>query len=223
MVRINFHEELERAESGLLDEGALVGDQLRRVIAAVEQRDTSAAEEVIARDDRVDGLYLATDSRILNLLALQAPVAGDLRRVSAILHSNLHLERMGDLCVNIARSVQAAGHTPGDAPTLAQLGDMGQRARRLVRRSLDAFARRDVGLATELAGLDEPIDRLNRRLFRRLVELAAADSSLLDWAMRMVLVARYVERLADHAVDVGRQTVFLVAGGEGAAGEAPRT
>ena len=222
-ARQHYHSRLFLLEDRLLLMGDGVVDMAGEAVAALTAGDAPRAAAVVRSDDRLDDEHRELQEEILTLLALQAPVARELRLVSACLHVSGHLERMGDLCVNIARSVQVAGHTPGDAPTLAQLDDMGQRARRLVRRSLDAFARRDVGLATDLARLDEPIDRLNRRLFRRLVELAAADSSLLDWAMRMVLVARHVERIADHAVDVGSQTVFLVAGGQGAAGEAPRT
>jgi phosphate transport system protein len=213
-ARQHYRSRLFLLEDRLLVMGDGVVDMAGEAVTALTAGDVQRAAAVVRSDDRLDDEHQELQEEILTLLALQAPVASELRLVSACLHVSGHLERMGDLCVNIARSVQAAGHTPGDAPTLAQLDDMGHRARRLVRRSLDAFARRDVGLATGLAGLDEPIDRLNRQLFRRLVELAAADSSLLDWAMRMVLVARYLERLADHAVDVGRQTVFLVAGGQ---------
>jgi phosphate transport system protein len=211
MVRINFHEELERAESGLLDEGALVGDQLRRVIAAVEQRDTSAAEEVIARDDRVDGLYLATDSRILNLLALQAPVAGDLRRVSAILHSNLHLERMGDLCVNIAKFVLNRDPYPPDSPMVIRLNEMSARGAEMLEMALAAFAQRDADLAQLLPEKDDALDRLNRGMLTDLKQYVQDDLSF-EWATKLILVARYLERFGDHAVDIGEQVAFLVTG-----------
>jgi phosphate transport system protein len=211
MVRINFHEELERAESGLLEEGALVGDQLRRVIAAVEKRDTSAAEEVIARDDRVDGLYLATDSRILNLLALQAPVAGDLRRVSAILHSNLHLERMGDLCVNIAKFVLNRDPYPPDSPMVIRLNEMSARGAEMLEMALAAFAQRDADLAQLLPEKDDALDRLNRGMLTDLKQYVQDDLSF-EWATKLILVARYLERFGDHAVDIGEQVAFLVTG-----------
>jgi phosphate transport system protein len=211
MVRINFHEELERAESGLLEEGALVGDQLRRVIEAVERRDTSAAEEVIARDDRVDGIYLATDSRILNLLALQAPVAGDLRRVSAILHSNLHLERMGDLCVNIAKFVLNRDPYPPDSPMVIRLKEMSARGAEMLEMALAAFAQRDADLARLLPDKDDALDRLNRGMLTDLKQYVQDDLSF-EWATKLILVARYLERFGDHAVDIGEQVAFLVTG-----------
>jgi phosphate transport system protein len=211
MVRINFHEELERAEGGLLEEGALVGDQLRRVIEAVERRDTSAAEEVIARDDRVDGIYLATDSRILNLLALQAPVAGDLRRVSAILHSNLHLERMGDLCVNIAKFVLNRDPYPPDSPMVVRLNEMSARGAEMLEMALAAFAQRDAELAQLLPEKDDALDRLNRGMLTDLKQYVQDDLSF-EWATKLILVARYLERFGDHAVDIGEQVAFLVTG-----------
>ena len=106
MIRVTFTEALESAESALLAEGAIVRQQLQSVMQALEDRDVELAERVILTDDRVDGAYMDTQAQVLNLLALQAPVAGDLRLVSAILHANVHVERMGDLCVNIAKFVR---------------------------------------------------------------------------------------------------------------------
>src|ERR687890_79424 len=106
MGRINFAEELEVAESGLMAEGRLVPQQIERVLEALGGRDHDLAARVIEDDDRVDDIYLATETRVLNLLALQSPVAGDLRLVNAVLHSNAHIERVGDLCVNIPKFVR---------------------------------------------------------------------------------------------------------------------
>src|ERR671921_128581 len=118
MVRINFAEELATAESSLLAQGALVRSQLDRVMEALAGRNDELAEKVVADDDRVDDVYLAIETRILNLLALQSPVAKDLRLVSAIIHSNLHVERIGDLCVNIAKFVRNQQPYPPGSPML---------------------------------------------------------------------------------------------------------
>jgi phosphate transport system protein len=209
MVRVNFHEELEIAERGLLAEGALVREQLERVVEAVERRDTELAQEVIDKDDRVDDIYLATDSRILNLLALQAPVAGDLRRVSAILHSNLHLERMGDLCVNIAKFVLNKEPYPSDSPMVARLKEMGARGAEMLGIALTAFSQRNVELAEELPGRDDALDRLNRGILEDLKQYVGDEESF-EWASKLILVARYLERFGDHAVDIGEQVAFLV-------------
>ena len=211
MVRVNFHEELEAAESRLLAEGRLVRKQLERVMKALLERDTLLAQEVIEEDDNVDDVYLATQSRVLNLLALQAPVAGDLRLVSAILHSNVHVERMGDLCVNIAKFVLNKHSYPGDSPMMARLNEMGDRAAEMIDLALSAFAQRSDDLAAELPIRDSVLDRLNRGMLEDL-KCYAGDEESFEWATKLILVARYLERFGDHAVDIGEQISFLVTG-----------
>ena len=211
MARIDFEQELETAESSLVAQAAVVHRQLRRVMDALERRDTDEAIAVIADDDRVDDLYLATQTRILNLLALQAPVAKDLRLVSAILHSNMHVERMGDLCVNIAKFITNDHPYPTSSPMLSRLYEMGERAGEMLQHAMQAFRDRDVDLAEELPERDGALDRLNRGMLDDLRDYAGDEESF-EWAVNLVLVARYLERLGDHAVDVGEQTHFLVTG-----------
>ena len=211
MVRMTFHDELEAAERGLLRQGALVRIQLDKVLKALDGRDAGLADEVIAGDDEVDELYLQTQTTVLNLLALQAPVAGDLRLVSAILHSNLHVERMGDLCVNIAKFVLNRHPYPHDSPMLNRLMEMGARASEMIELALSAFAQRSDELAEQLPHKDEAIDRLNRGMLEDLKAYVNDDESF-EWASKLILVARYLERLGDHAVDVGEQISFLVTG-----------
>jgi phosphate transport system protein len=211
MVRINFAEELKTAESGLLAEGRLVLQQLQRVLDALEKRDGDLAESVIAEDDRVDDIYLATETRLLNLMALQAPVAGDLRLVNAILHSNVHIERVGDLCVNIAKFVRNGQPYPANSPMVIRLREMGTRAAELLDAALRAFSARDADLAEELPVQDNVIDRLNRGMLQDLKEYAGDEESF-EWAVNLVLVARYLERIGDHSVDIGERTAYMVTG-----------
>jgi phosphate transport system protein len=211
MVRITFHEELQEAEGELLRQGSLVRTQLERVIRALEERDTDIADEVVAQDDAVDDLYISTQQRVLNLLALQAPVAKDLRLVSAILHSNLHVERMGDLCVNIAKFVLNDHSYPQDSPMLVRLKEMSDRAAEMLELALSAFAQRSAELAEELPTRDDAIDRLNRGMLEDLKQYVDDEQSF-EWATKLMLVARYIERFGDHAVDVGEQISFLVTG-----------
>ena len=211
MVRINFAAELQTAENGLVAEGSQVGQQLNRVMRALRERDPAIAATVIANDDRVDDIYLATETRILNLLALQAPVAGDLRLVSAILHSNVHVERMGDLCVNIAKFVTNEHPYPPDSPMLARLDDMGERAGEMLETAMTAFSRRDADLAEDLVEKDNALDRLNRGMLDELKQYAGDEDSF-EWAANLILVARYLERMGDHAVDIAEQIFFLVTG-----------
>jgi phosphate transport system protein len=211
MVRISFDEELRAAEQRLLTEGALVKKQLRLVLEAVADKDAAIAEEVIAGDDGVDELYLEAEGRVLNLLALQAPVAGDLRLVSAILHSNMHLERMGDLCVNIAKFVREELSYPRDSPMVTRLVEMGDRATEMLDLAMGAFSRRSVDLAEQLSTKDVVLDRLNRGMLGDLKRYVDDERSF-EWAMNLVLVARYLERFGDHCVDIAEQTAFLVTG-----------
>jgi phosphate transport system protein len=211
MVRVNFAEELEIAESGLMAEGRLVLQQLERVLEALERRDHELAASVIKDDDRVDDIYLATETRVLNLLALQSPVAGDLRLVNAILHSNVHIERVGDLCVNIAKFVQNSPPFPSNSPQLTRLQEMGMRAGELLDTALRAFSERDAELAEELPVKDNVLDRLNRGMLEDLKEYAGDERSF-EWAVNFILVARYMERMGDHAVDIGERTSYLVTG-----------
>lgn len=211
MVRINFEEELDTAERSLIAQSALVHQQLERVMVALENRDVPEALAIVADDDRVDDIYLATQSRILNLLALQAPVAKDLRLVSAILHSNMHVERMGDLCVNIAKFVTNDHPYPTSAPMLDRLDEMGQRAGQMLQTAMRAFTERNVDLAEELPERDAVLNRLNRGMLDDLRGYAGDEESF-EWAVNLILVARYLERFGDHSVDVGEQTHFLVTG-----------
>ena len=211
MIRVGFHEALESAENGLLAEGSLVRQQLQAVMKALADRDAEAAARVILDDDRVDGAYLDTQAQVLNLLALQAPVAGDLRLVSAILHANVHMERMGDLCVNIAKFVTNRHPYPEDSPMLLRIHEMGERATEMLDLSLSAFAQRSVTLAEQLPDRDEYLDRLNRGMIGDLKEYAQDEQSF-EWASNLLLVARYLERFGDHAVDIGEQIAFLVTG-----------
>lgn len=210
-VRINFAEELESAERSLMAEGRIVLEQLEHVVRALMERDVDLARRVIEADDRVDDIYLSTDARVFNLLALQSPVARDLRLVSAIIHSNLHLERMGDLCVNIAKFVLNKEPYPSDSPMLMRLREMGVVGSRMLELALAAFSQRSVELAERLPVEDDIVDRLNRGMVGDLKQHVSDDESF-EWASKLLLVARYLERFGDHAVDIGEQVAFLVTG-----------
>jgi phosphate transport system protein len=167
---------------------------------------------VVADDDRIDGRYLEVHQGILSLLARQAPVAGDLRIVAALLHIIRCIERMGDQCVNIAKLVPLSGHeAPKDKDLLDAIERMGQLAHSQVSQAKDAFGGRNVDLAQDLVRQDEEINRLNRDIFRRAVDIGD-DAELREWAMFMILVARCLERIGDNTVDIAEQTVFVVTG-----------
>jgi len=210
-VRVTFQEELDQLEANLQEEGELVLRVLRGALNALAQRDVELADEVIAFDDDVDRLYLQIEEGIQSLLARQTPVATDLRLVLAMLHANLHLERMADYSVTVAKLTKLVADVETDTTLLQSLEEMGERAEEMTRVALDSFANRDLEAAESLVDLDELIDRSNRRVVERVVELVA-DPELREWVLRMVLVSRTLERIGDHAVDIGEQIAYLLTG-----------
>jgi phosphate transport system protein len=208
-VRVTFQEELDQLEASLQEEGALVLRTLRGALNALAQRDVELADDVISFDDAVDRLYLHIENEIESLLARQTPVATDLRLVLALLHVNLHLERMADYSVTIAKLTKLVADVEPDGMLLQSLQEMGERAEEMIRVALDSLANRDLEAAESLVDLDELIDRSNRRFVERVVEIVA-EPGLREWVLRMVLVSRTIERIGDHAVDIGEQVAYLL-------------
>jgi phosphate transport system protein len=211
-TRTHFQEELAGLEEQALGGLDMVVTALDRALETVQHQDVELAGMVISDDDRIDGRYLEVHQGVLSLLALQAPVAGDLRLVAAVLHIIKNMERMGDQCVNIAKLVPLAGHhPPADERVLSHLQRMGEQARQQVIQCKQAFVRRDVELAQDLVRQDDEIDQLNREVFHLALEIGD-DPDAREWAMHMMLVARCIERIGDNAVDIGEQTAFIVTG-----------
>src|SRR5450755_875625 len=207
-----FRESLKDLERQVLGGLDLVMTQLDRAQEAISYQDVELAGMVVADDDRIDGRYLEVHQGILSLLALQTPVATDLRIVAALLHVIRCVERMGDQCVNIAKLVPLSGYeSPKDKDILDAIERMGQLARSQLSQAKEAFALRNVGLAQDLVRQDSEINRLNREIFRRAVEIGD-DVDTREWAMFMILVARCLERIGDNTVDIAEQVVFVVTG-----------
>ena len=202
-------EALDQIEAELQKEGERVLSAVRGAIRALQEQDVELADEVIAFDDEIDRLFLSIEGSIQALLALQTPVARDLRLLLAILHINLLLERTGDSCVTIAKLSKLVTGADPDPALVAVLIEMGDRAEEMIRVTLDAFANRDLVGAESLVDLDELIDRANRRFVERLVDVMA-EPELREWGLRMVVVARTIERIGDRAVDIGEQTAYLL-------------
>src|SRR4051795_7974823 len=211
-VRAHFHAELVNLEEHALGGLDLVTEQLDRVLEALAHQDVELATIVIDDDDRLDGRYLEVHQGVLSLLARQAPVAGDLRLVAALLHVIMHVERMGDQCVNIAKLIPLSGHEPPvREEVLGRLLRMGSLARSEVTQAKQAFASRDVNLAEDLVRQDQEVNRLQKDVFQMAIAVGE-DPDTREWAMHMTLVARAIERIGDNAVDVGEQTAFVVTG-----------
>jgi phosphate transport system protein len=208
-MRLSFQEELEQLEAALQEEGSLVLRSLRASLNALESHDLELADEVIAFDDDVDRAYIGIEEGVQSLLARQTPVASDLRRVLAIFRVNMHLERMADYAVTVAKLTKLVEGLPRGSRLLGALAEMGTRVEEMIRVALASFQRRDVEQARTLADLDEAVDVTNRRAVEEVIALGA-DPDAREWGLRMLMVSRCIERIGDHAVDIGEQTVYLV-------------
>jgi len=211
MVRVSFQEELDQLEAALHEEGTLVLRALRGALNALVQQDSELADEVIAFDDEVDERYIWIEEGVQSLLARQTPVASDLRLVLSVLHANVHLERMADLSVTIAKLVKLAPSVAPDRMFVEAFEEMGSRAEEMIKVALDAFASRNLEQAESLVDLDELIDRANRRFVQHVLSFGR-DPKLHEWGLRMIIVSRCFERIGDHAVDIGERIAYLVSG-----------
>jgi phosphate transport system protein len=211
-TRSNYREALKTLERQTLEALDMVVQALDRALEAVSYQDIELAGMVVADDDRIDGRYLEVHQGILSLLALQTPVATDLRIVAALLHVIRHVERIGDQCVNIAKLIPLSGYeAPKDKDLLDAIERMGQLARSQVSQAKQAFEERNVDLAYDLLRQDIEINQLNVDIFNRALAIGD-DIETREWAMHMILVARCLERIGDNAVDIGEQTAFVVTG-----------
>jgi phosphate transport system protein len=210
-VRLSFQQDLDRLEAHLQEEAALVLRSLRGALNALQQQDAELADEVVAFDDEVDDRYLAIGQGIEQLLARQTPVAIDLRLVLAVLHINLALERSADLCVTISKLTKLTVDLEQDEALVEAFEEMGSRAEEMIRVAMTSFAERNAAAAESLVDLDELIDRSNRRVVERIIDLGP-NPELREWGLRMIVVSRCLERIGDHAVDIGEQTAYLVTG-----------
>ena len=211
-TRVHYQEELQNLEGRALEGLDMVAAQLDRAAEAGEHQDTELAELVVASDDVIDGRYLEIHQSILTLLATQAPVATDLRLISALLHLIKAIERMGDQCVNIGKLIPIAGHEPpADERIIKDIRTMGQQVRAQISQAKRAFETRDVEMARDLVHQDDLVDDLNKEIFRIALEIGD-DHDRREWAMTMILVARAIERIGDNTVDIGEQVAFIVTG-----------
>jgi phosphate transport system protein len=211
VARVEFQASLDALEASLQEQGQVVLRAVRGALNAMQTQDVELCDEVIAFDDEIDIRYHRIERAIEETLAQQAPVASDLRLVLAVLHNSIHLERIGDQSVTIAKLTKLSADLETRHDLVEGLTEMGDRAEEMVRIALDSFSRRDVEQAQALVDLDELIDRTNRRVVDQVLQMAAAPGQQ-EWGMRMIVVARCIERIGDNAVDIGEQTAFLVTG-----------
>jgi phosphate transport system protein len=211
-ARTHYAEDLDALERRGLEGLDMVVSALERTMEATEHQDIELAQLVIGDDDRIDGRYLEVHQALITMIATQAPVATDLRLMSALLHVMKSIERMGDQCVNICKLIPLSGHeAPADPEMLRRILTMGRQVRTQTVQAKRAFENRDVGMARDLVRQDDVVDNLNRECFHLALEIGD-DADKREWAMTMMLAARALERTGDNAVDIGEQVAFVVTG-----------
>ena len=184
---------------------------LERSVGALLSSEVALCESVIADDDRIDAAYHQIERRAVDIIGRQQPVASDLRLLVALLHVALHLERIGDMGVNVAVATRSSMGLPANGDVLSRLQEMGDTAISMTDLAVEAFIRRDQAGCEQLPQLDDRIDEVNRAMVGHVVGLGD-DPQRLEWALRMFQVSRYLERAADHAVDIAEQAWFLMTG-----------
>ena len=190
-MRTELQSDLDGLEASFQEAGEIVLRAIRGAVDALRTQDVELCDEVIAFDDEIDERYMAIENQIQLVLARQTPVATDLRLVLALLHSTIHIERIGDQCVTIAKLTKLSSHLHTKRAVMDGLVDMGERCEEMVR--------------------DDLVDRANRQVFDEVLGYVN-DAGALEWGMRQITVARCFERIGDNAVDIGEQTAFLVSG-----------
>jgi phosphate transport system protein len=205
----HFHEELETLKQTLLAMGGLVEDQIRRVLRALLERDSELAQEVIERDREVNSYDVEVDEKCVELLALHQPAASDLRFITTAMKIVTDLERIGDQAVNIGQRVLELNREPQLKPYI-DLPRMAERAQRMVKESLDAFVARDTELARRVCGEDDAVDALKEQIFRELLTFMMEDPKTIPRAIRLILISRFLERVADHATNIAEMVIYMV-------------
>jgi phosphate transport system protein len=207
----HFSVELEELNQSLLQMGGLVEQSIRRAVQSVVDREKEVAKQVMRDEERINQMQLEIDAGTTRLLALNQPVASDLRRLTAILKINTDLERMGDLAVNIAERAISLANRPKlkamvDIPKMASLTES------MLLKSLDAFVKGDAELATSVLLADNEVDSLRDVVYTELVALMQREPIVVPGAVDMMFVARNLERIADHSTNIAEDVIFLVKG-----------
>jgi phosphate transport system protein len=211
MERHHFEADLQALKRRLLTMGALVEERVHGAVRALLERRPQAAEAIAGADNDVNLLHIEIDERCLQLLALQQPMAADLRLITAAMKINSDLERIGDQAVNIAENViRLLPHPPVKA--LIDVPRMAELAEKMTRDSLDAFVRKDVELARSVLGRDDEVDAYKDQVFRVLLTYMMADPGTIERCLGLILISRNIERIADHATNIAEDVIFMVEG-----------
>jgi phosphate transport system protein len=204
-----FQDDLDQLKGRLLEMGGLAEERLLSVIRALVGRDTEGLARVASGDEPLNALHREIDDRAFKLLALQQPLAADLRTIVAAVKINTDIERIGDLAVNIAEaSSRYLTHPP--VKDLVDIPLMGDLAQKMVQDALDAFVRGDQDLARDVLNRDDQLDGLKSRVFRDLLGLMLTDQAKVKPSLDLILISRHLERIGDHATNIAEDVIFMV-------------
>ncbi len=205
----HFQDELEALQARLLEMGGLAEERVRAAVQGIVSRDMQVIDRVMRGDEPINALHIEIDDRCFRLLALHQPMATDLRAIVAAVKINTDLERVGDLAVNIAEAARRyVSHPP--VKQLIDIPEMGDIAQGMLRDALDAYVRRDTGLAQQVLNEDDRLDGLKTHVFRELLNIMLHDAATVEPSIDLILVSRHLERIGDHATNIAEDVIFMV-------------
>jgi phosphate transport system protein len=210
--RVAYHRDLDELTKGVIRLGAMACETIPRATEALLGGNLADAQEVIDEDDAIDALTLELEERCVSIIALQAPMAGDLRRLITIIKLVAEIERSADLAVNICKASRRMYGTDLSPGIRGLIASMSREANKLLRLSIDAFADNNHSLAVALNDIDDELDQLNRDMVEAIFAAHNADSLDLAGAVQLALISRYYERIGDHAVNIGERVTYMITG-----------
>lgn len=211
MSRRGFHDELEMLHQELLKMGSLVEEAIYLSVKSLVERDVKLAEKVIMQDDLLDQMELKIEEKCLQLMALQQPMAKDLRRLGTMLKIVTDLERMADHAVDIAKATIKLQHEPYPKP-LIDIPKMASIVQEMVHASIEAYIRQDEAMAYQTAKKDDEVDALFKLIFNELVDVMTNDRSKTTEGTQLLMVAQFLERIGDHATNLNEWVIYMVTG-----------
>lgn len=210
-MRTEYTQQLKDLQIKLLKMGSLVQHIIEEALQALLNQDMEKAKKIYLMDDRIDALELEIEVECMRLIALQQPMAKDLRIIGTILKAITDLERMGDHAVNIAKQTELIGEEPFIKP-LVDIPRMARLSENMVAKALDSFMKEDVNLAREVAHDDDEVDEIYESIYTELLEMMIHDQKIIKQAINLLLIGRFLERIADHATNIGERVIYMVTG-----------
>ncbi len=211
MTRAAFERDLRQLKEGVVRMGERAGEAIHGAVEALRERDVAAAERIIAEDDAIDAMHMDLEQRCMRLLATQQPMAGDLRAIASVFAITIDLERMADHAEGISRAVKRLAAEPLVKP-LVDIPQMDEILQGMIRDALMAFQMENADLARQTAAQDDAIDRLRNRVLHDLLEIMIHDPQTVPRALELLIVARHLERAADHVTNICERIVYIVTG-----------